>query len=892
MDHNKTIYQQRYSREKKETKPHGGHEMTKGKRMPLFDDLSTALSSIKKIKNVTCDDERKTSISGKNHLYHRHGRSNNILPQSELLGETSNPTVYHNSDMAIIDAEMKAIITSDMEFIPHRRKKSNPFPNLSMRSQRVRNRFAPGSCQTLSIPIHKTKNEIPSTSGESCSEDNLLNTKQSNLSSLQIPMNRDDQRNTEDILSNLPEDFPYESYTEHQSLEVRLQPQSQRKFLERDISQIIRQQSGLSNYDTDNLIKIPYYENPLLDDFKGYGFPTEHMVKGFRIMQNKNRKISRVSINMNDYRSSKTQKNHRQSESLTTTIQTFPSNPDNIESIPDDKITEWVRAQINETVNTTYQRTKITDQNVTNVTNIMVPPIRYSEDDCSINIISRAGKPCDESISDSTDLGTDLNLSTTRIPYCTSRTTIYHLDEEMDIKIPVADEYCISKSKVNLHGQRTRGFLTASSKFFSLFTVANRTTVSKNIIHGSTNTLDQRSVIAANKPKSILQRFLLDQFFTQSHGMNLKQRILTKTRSNQNLSLGNDNMSNLITQFDDHNESSFNPKQLNDDETSQFSTEDTDNNSFNFLRETLRNTSLINGSRSLIENDFRNDCNPIANLSTDEYIVAYYEDGPRVFRLEQIYSIFNLESIKTGSLTDFYAYGTDDSILSKTCGSLLANQVYDQDRSNKVDIEVSAHYDRKIFSCVDSRPLKYNQMAKNYDYTVDIDGFSSKSHENEIRCPECAYFAGRPNSRYPLPPPSKEWELMYTQSELDELKDRGGKAAVRLNKNRNRRYPLSDNKPHLATQNRDQKSTIQGKNHRLEPYTHSNSYHGNGCFLLSPILFPVYFLGGFDFLMSFLTNGKVSQCNRIQKRWALWACIPSWLIAMFLIGVIIWWTYL
>ncbi|RKF80307.1 hypothetical protein GcC1_037009 [Golovinomyces cichoracearum] len=874
--------------------------MTRRKRMPLFDDLSTALCSIKKIKNVTCDDERKTPSSGGNHLHHRHSKSSDILPQLQLLEETSNPAVFHDSDMAIIDAEMKASITSDIELFPRKRKKSNPSQYLSMRSQSVRNRYASELSQTLSVPNHKNKNEIPSSrSGESWSEDNLLNTKPSNLSSLHIPMDRDDQRNTKDIPFDLS-DLPCDSHTKHQSLEIRLQLQSQRNSLEPGISQILRPESGQNKYSKDYLIKKPYYEHSFVDNFETFGFPKAHIVKGFKIMPNNNRKMSGVPIEMNDYHSSKNRSNHYPSNSFTTTIQTFLTDPDDTNLEADDKITERVRAQVNETFRTTYQRTRTIDQALINVSNIMVPPIRCSEGDRSINIIVRAVKSCDESISDSSELETDLSISTTRIPYCTSRTTFYHLDEKIDTKIPVVDEYFVSKSKINLHCQRTRGFRTASNKFLSLFTVSN------NIIHGSTSTLDQRSVTVANKPKSVIQKFLHNQFFTTLHGMNIKQRILSKIGSHQNLSAGNDNMSNIISQIDDQNESSFNLTRVND-ETSRFSTEETSNNSYNFLRES-QSTSLITELRDLIEKFSKNNRNPMANLSSDEYIVAYYEDGPRVFRLEQIYSIGNLESIKTDPVIDFYAYGTDDSFLSKNCGNVLANQVFDQDILNKVDSEVSAHYDGKNFSCVDPRPLRYNQLSRNHDYIVNIDGFSSESHENEIRCPKCAYFARQSCSRYPLSPPSKEWELMYTQSELDELKVRGDKAAVRLNENRNRGYPLPDNKFHLATQNRDQKSTnFHGKTHRLETCTHSYSYNGNrstpkakrislvllfSCFLFSPILFPVYFLGGFDFLMSFLTNGKILQCNQIQKRWALWACIPSWIIAMFLICVIIWWTYL
>ncbi|RKF74928.1 hypothetical protein GcM1_237121 [Golovinomyces cichoracearum] len=766
--------------------------------------MSTALSSIKKIKNITFDDERKIPSSEGNHLHHRHSKSSNILPQFELFEETSNPAVFRDSDMVIIDAEMKASVTSDIELFPRKRKESKPSQYLSLRSQSVRNRYAPELCQTLSIPNHKNKNEIPSPrSGESWSEDNLLNTKPSNLSSLHIPIDRDDQRNTEDIPFNLS-DLPCDSHTKHQLLEVRLQLQSQRDFLERGISQILRPESGQNKYSTDYLIKKPYYEHSFVDNFETFGFPKAHIVKGFKIMPN-NRKFSGVPLEMNDYHSSKNRSNHCPSDSFTTTIQNFLTNPDDTKLEVDDKITE--------------RRTRTINQDLINLSNIMVPSIRCSEDDRSINIIVRPVKSCDESISDSSELGTDLSISTTRIPYCTSRTKFSHLDEKIDTKIPVVDEYFVSKSKINLHCQRTRGFRTASNKLFSLFTVSN------NIIYGSTSTLDQRSVTVANKPKSVIQRFLHNQFFTPLHGTNIKQRILSKIGSHQNLSAGNDNMSNLISQIDVHNESSFNLTQVND-ETSRFSTEETSNDSCNFLRES-QSTSLITELRDLIENISKNNRNPIANLSSDEYIVAYYEDGPRVFRLEQIYSIGNLESIKTDPVIDFYAHDTDDSILSKNCGNVLANQVFDQDILNKVDSEVSAHYDGKNFSCVDPRPLRYNQLSKNHDYIVNIDGFSSESHENEIRCPKCAYFAQQSNSRYPLSPPSKEWELMYTH-----------------------------------------------------------------CFILSPILFPVYFLGGFDFLMSFLTNGKISQCNRIQKRWALWACIPSWIIAIFLIGVIIWWTYL
>ncbi|VDB84103.1 Bgt-198 [Blumeria graminis f. sp. tritici] len=178
--------------------------------------------------------------------------------------------------------------------------------------------------------------------------------------------------------------------------------------------------------------------------------------------------------------------------------------------------------------------------------------------------------------------------------------------------------------------------------------------------------------------------------------------------------------------------------------------------------------------------------------------------------------------------------------------------------------------------------------------------------EEDIRPPEKARIKNQSNHN-PLSVTSflDKWRLMYSPSEFEKLQ-RG--ESIRNDRNQytdDRRYVIAKEQNSAICHGGRSRPTSfapTGYSSRLICHADKNNIACNGlnsdtepcsfillltCFILSPILLPIYTLGGFDRLISFLTHGKSLRCSQKYKRWALWACLPSWVIivAAILIGV-------
>ncbi|CCU80085.1 hypothetical protein BGHDH14_bgh05838 [Blumeria hordei DH14] len=286
-----------------------------------------------------------------------------------------------------------------------------------------------------------------------------------------------------------------------------------------------------------------------------------------------------------------------------------------------------------------------------------------------------------------------------------------------------------------------------------------------------------------------------------------------------------------------------------------------------------------------------------SRFTKENCILAHRRDNPCISYSGKHFQINKHERVTPYSEEVFLSDDIAEPTTKIESKEKSCNQIYEPERAGIIK---TSHVSHDHFTRSGKNRYSAHQADSNF-YTR-----RSLPVEEDIRPPEKARIKNQSNHN-PLLRTSflQKWRLMYSPSEFEKLQ-RG--ESIRNNRNQSaddRRYIIAREQNSAVCHGGRSRPTSfapTGYSSRLSCHADENYLNCNGlnsdaepysfilflaCFILPPVLLPIYTSGGFDRLISFLTHGKSLRCSQKYKRWALWACLPSWVIiaAAILIGV-------
>ncbi|KAI1002960.1 hypothetical protein K3495_g5244 [Podosphaera aphanis] len=676
--------------------------------------------------------------------------------------------------------------------------------------------------------------------------------------------------------------------------------------LERDVSQVLRRKSGFSMYSLETLATTPEHNQSEWDCQKNLEPQTGYSTAIFADLDRRVYIDPDAPIDWNQRHVTKVVV-HRHPE-VSYTYPILSSTATLNENFISKSSYDITRCEIARGIDLNHpkKRDDSTTEWETVQGSCMGRSDRISENSCSNYLVGGTIKCCGDSVADTSDAGYDFEVSETSIEYRPENKKNTVIYREGNAKLKTEEKTSLS-TELNLQRSELSGCIIHPR----LLTPSCDVPCEKNFQTPSrSSTLE----LAASKLKikDKFQKILHKSSFKDiSH---LKRINVVQLTDHQIQSINGDerhtmgcheNKNSFVQLEKNRNNLEYVRENSNDLKTLKPIHQCSDNSTDKFQFFTPKSPSAPVKFSKL--NESSQDLDLITSFAKNECILAYYEDGPKVFSQEKAEILHDMEWIEPDSQIDFQADALTDPILDRSCKEISPSPINNAEESVESHSNYSRSTNRNSLSSVKIKNLRHQSMKKHFTERKRNDRLTLRKVKCESKRPKQVYLRDRFNHKSSGGPLEREWKSTNTQQELKSPWNK---------KDNEKRYQNSDNQritmsrdvhisQALHTWQKDSPNSHDSHCFYQQPRINTNTGHRYDkelkfdaerisvllffmCFALPPVLFPVYSFGGFDCLMSFFTCGKISRCNKRQKRWALWASFPSWIASVGAVSVGIW----
>ncbi|KAI6251461.1 hypothetical protein HI914_00360 [Erysiphe necator] len=856
------------------------------RQISFFSDLSPAnITSGKEIKDKNHDNNQKEKLdSDAIHCSQVDSKSNSISSKSVIYPRASDQIFnFEISSKDILKKGTRTEANIDLCTQYNRKKTSSPFPKLRIFPQRI---------ETSKI----ASGEILSPSNQNVSI---------SLSSLKYQNFKENlNENSLEILKKPT----YRFETVDESLQQDLELTKCAITIEDKIGQMQRQESRLITHNL--MVPVSYKSRSSASHTSSFLFKGKSLKK----MSIKLHKKSPMSKKLNKINQQNVEYQRKEFQKKMIVIPNLQSSKiilKNLDlNLEDDTTEEWETIKT-KSCNSSTDLSGLKMKKEAMELKKLGTSINNKNSISLNNLAERFVKFKDSLIRDTSIFKKPYYNQTTYTPYSVEIVDVDKNKKNSIFKEPILDEYQFSKLEVDSHDQKSYGSHSAFEKdqmsdtsldLTPQINISNSGYVDKSLLDFTTN---------SKHSFSRLHKYLSECFARRNLINNLRKKLHCQiNRNDQNISEKTNICNDLISRLYSDRDSLASSTQASFGDLNKVCKRYIINDKSNFYCGNKNSSSLDIGFKKFSECDYEDSILSIGYLPENEYIVACYDDGPRVFSYGKSYSISDFGSSSINSQVDLYSDYKSHPIYNNSCDILSSSKLYGQIKSQRRKEKSSTRLPFKEHSNLSSTDLSSSMSLKDTTWKRKMRP-DSQLLANCIRVgmeyPKKAYFKGY-FSHEPLsmnPPLKKEWKLMYTPSELHSLEN-GGKIKKKSNTYHSWGRTTLDSDIKFGKKNFQQLTILpsrenQGDVHKdIETcFDDKSKYDGKKisiillitCISFPPVLFPIYSLGGFDYFISVITNGEISQCNRTQKYWALWAWLPSWLIGMVLLGICIQWIY-